>query len=89
MNAKKAGIQINDEVESVEIAFTGDTTIAAVLANKQVLNARILITELTEVDIDTDPEPFHKFGHIHIRDIKENQDQFNNEYIVFGHFASK
>lgn len=89
MSAKKAGIQINQDVESVEIAFTGDTTIKSILANEKVLRARILVCELTEVDINTDPEPFHRFGHVHIKDILDHQSQFKNEYILFGHFASK
>lgn len=79
MKAKKDGIQINQEVESCEIAFTGDTTIDAVLRNEMALNARILICELTEVDIDTDSEAFKTFGHIHMTDIKNNQDKFKND----------
>lgn len=89
MQAKKDGIEINEQVEVCEIAFTGDTTIFPLLENPVVMNARILIMECSEIDRDGPIEPFVKFGHIHIKQIEENQDKFKNDIIVLHHFASK
>jgi len=89
MKAKKDKIEINDSVEVCELVFTGDTRIEPLLLQSNVLNARVLLIELTMPDRDEPVEPFERFGHIHIKNLEEHQDKFNNEVIVLHHFASK
>ena len=51
--------------------------------------ARVLITELTFVAPSHRKEKIHKFGHIHLDDIIERRDKFQNELIIASHFSAR
>lgn len=78
-----------EQTKNYEIAYTGDTTIDAFFAqgNSFLFHVPILIMELTYLDGDDSKAKEH--GHIHINDIIQYQDYFENEAIVFVHFSRK
>ena len=87
---RKSGVELDDEVRSVEIAFTGDTTVSAIAESEDCRQARVLITEMTYVNNTCDAERAHKFGHIHINDIIEQAHVFErNEHVIFSHFSPR
>ena len=57
--------------------------------NPDVFDAKILIMELSFVRPNHRREKIHKFGHIHLDDLIERADKFNNELIVCGHFSTR
>ena len=49
----------------------------------------MLICELTFVAPDHRKEKIHKFGHMHLDDIVERRDRFQNELIIAAHFSTR
>eukprot|EP01038_Epipyxis_sp_PR26KG_P010091 gene10091-13563_t len=78
--------------EILELVYTGDTTIEAIVnpTNSFILSAKILIIELTYLDGDINKAA--QWGHIHLQDIINNYHLFNNdsiESIIFVHLSQK
>lgn len=87
---KKLGVKIvGEREEHLEMVYTGDTTFAGLLTpeNRFIFDAPILIMELTYLDRDIAKAA--QYGHVHIQDIVENADVFNNDQIVFVHLSQK
>ena len=51
--------------------------------------SRILITEMTFFRPEHRKEKIHKFGHMHLDDIIERADRFQNELIILAHFSTR
>ncbi len=81
------GESIHDRVQSVELAFCGDTTIEVVEREPLVRQARRLILEVTFLDDAVSEERARATGHIHLDQICERADLFENEAILFTHFS--
>jgi ribonuclease Z len=94
-----AGDEIRDlrlsgtEVTSTQLAplvcFTGDTAPSGLDAHPDVFNAEVLITEMTFFRPDHRKEKIHKFGHMHLDDILDRADKFQNELIILGHLSTR
>jgi ribonuclease Z len=87
---KRSGVQIRSEdTESLELVYTGDTVFEALMlpCNKFVLEAPILILELTY--LDGDKSKAIDRGHIHLDDIVQNSEMFKNQQIVFVHLSER
>lgn len=72
---RREGIEFTERVDVPILAFTGDTTIAGVLACPDMLRARVLLIECTFFQ-DEPVQKAHEGGHIHIEDLREHQYAF-------------
>ena len=87
---RRSGVKVlSDETESLELVYTGDTVIEGLLqpCNSFIFTAAILIMELTY--LDGDRQKAIDRGHIHLQDIVENADKFQNQQIVFVHLSER
>jgi ribonuclease Z len=69
------------------LAYTGDTSPPGLENNPSMLEAQILITEMTFVAPKHRKEKIHKHGHMHLDDFVSRQDAFKNELIIAAHFS--
>lgn len=88
INLKKNNIEITEDHYEPLIGYTGDTTINGVLQYDIFLNVPFLIMECTGFD-DEDKDICFLGKHIHIENIKENYNKFNNEKIMLFHYSQK
>jgi ribonuclease Z len=82
------GVEITEPVETIEVAFCGDTTVE-VLDQPLVQRARLLLLECTFVGDDVPPAKAHGKGHIHLADLAVRADQLQNEHILLTHFSTR
>jgi ribonuclease Z len=69
-----SGVAVTREVRTPLVAYTGDTSPAGLDAYPPLFQARILITE---------------FGHMHLDDLLERADRFENELIICAHLSTR
>jgi len=84
---RKSGAQVTQEVVSLDLAFTGDTLIDVVEKEAAVREARVLVIEATFIDEKVSVASARKHGHIHLEEIIERADLFQNQKILFTHFS--
>lgn len=84
-----AGTEITNAVLKAELAFTGDSLIEVVENEAVVREARLLVMEVTFIDDRVTVEQCRSKGHIHIDEVAERADLFENEAILFTHFSSR
>jgi ribonuclease Z len=84
-----AGVAVTREVRVPLLAYTGDTNPAGLDNYPPVYEAKILITELSFIMPSHRKEKIHKFGHMHLDDLIERADRFQNEVIICGHFSTR
>lgn len=89
MKAKSCGIDIEVDVETPIIAFTGDTQIEFLQSHPDVLKAQLLFMECTYLDDKKDVSAAREWGHIHLDEIVENQSEFKNEHISLIHLSAR
>jgi len=76
-----SGTEVSHEVRFPLVCYVGDTAPAGLDEYPPVMEAQILITELTFFRPEHRKEKIHKFGHTHLDDIIERADRFKNELI--------
>ncbi|MCA9134228.1 MAG: metal-dependent hydrolase [Planctomycetales bacterium] len=81
------GVQVTAEVRMPLLAYTGDTSPAGLDNNPEMLQAQVLITEMTFVAPKHRKEKIHKHGHMHLDDFVARQAAFENELVIVGHFS--
>eukprot|EP01033_Poteriospumella_lacustris_P009766 gene9766-6993_t len=84
------GISIKEpDVEQLEIVYTGDTLFSGLLRpeNAFVFQAPILIMELTY--LDGKREKAIDKTHVHLDDVVEHAERFENQQVVFVHLSQK
>lgn len=86
---KLAGERVTETTLAPEIAFTGDTRIEVVEREAVVREARILILEVTFLDQRVSAADARQKGHVHLDEVIERADLFQNEALVFTHFSSR
>src|SRR5262249_19801936 len=84
-----SGVEVTREVRTPLVAYTGDTSPAGLDNYPPVYQAKILITELSFVRPNHRRDKIHKFGHIHLDDLIERADRFENELIIAAHFSTR
>ena len=82
---RASGTDIHNDVETVEVAFCGDTTIDVLEREERVQTARLLILEVTFLDDKVSVAKARGKGHIHIDEVVERAELFRNEAILFTH----
>lgn len=71
------------------VCFTGDTSPPGLDAHPDVYRAEVLITEMTFFRPEHRKEKIHKFGHMHLDDIIERAERFQNELILLSHLSTR
>ncbi len=83
------GTEVTAETLTPLVCFTGDTAPAGLDAHPDVFNAQVLITEMTFFRPEHRKEKIHKFGHMHMDDILDRADRFQNELIILSHLSTR
>ncbi|MFT5051595.1 MAG: ribonuclease Z [Chlamydiales bacterium] len=86
---RQAGTEVTNAVEVPELAFIGDSQIEVVERESVVRQARRLILETTFVDERVSVEECRSRGHIHLDEVAERADLFENEAILLTHFSAR
>jgi ribonuclease Z len=84
-----SGVPVTREVRTPILAYTGDTSPAGLDNYPPIYQAKILITELSFIRPNHRREKIHKFGHMHLDDMIERADRFQNEVIICAHFSTR
>ncbi|MEZ5977964.1 MAG: MBL fold metallo-hydrolase [Planctomycetota bacterium] len=85
----RAGERIDTATEVPELAFCGDTRIEGLDAHPDVRRARVLILECTFLDDRVPRDEARACGHVHVDEVAERADWFENERILLTHFSSR
>ncbi|QDT16022.1 MBL fold metallo-hydrolase [Alienimonas californiensis] len=86
------GTEMSGEVREPLVAYTGDTSPAGLFdtdGGADALKAKLLITEMTFFRADHRRDKIHKFGHMHLDDVAEHADRFENEAVLFVHASTR
>lgn len=84
-----AGEEVSAPVETVEVAFTGDTRVEVLEREPLVRAARLLVIECTFLDDRVSVAECRDKGHVHLDELLERADQLTNEAIVLSHFSAR
>lgn len=84
-----AGTEVSSEIRLPKVAYLGDTAPAGLDAFPDVYRAEILIVEMTFVAHNERPSVIHKYGHMHLNDILDRADRFENGVIIASHFSTR
>jgi ribonuclease Z len=85
---RKRGIPIQYRIEVPLVTFTGDTTAGECFSNPDVVNAQVLITELTFFDADHKLKAKHG-RHLHLDHFADIVANLKNEHIVLTHVTRR
>jgi len=86
---ERVGDAAFDTLEVPELAFTGDSLIEVVDRTETVRKARVLVMEVTFLDDLVSVAQCREKGHIHLDEVIERADLFENEALLFTHFSSR
>ena len=89
-----AGEKVSGEVREPLVAYTGDTAPRGLFGGngygcEDVLDAQLLITEMTFFRKDHRRNKIHKYGHMHLDDVVEHADDFENDAVLFLHASTR
>ncbi len=84
---RRAGEDINDVADRLELAYATDTLVSVLDHSPELLQARVLIIECTFLDERKSLEAARAGCHIHLDEIIERADKFENEHVVMMHFS--
>ncbi len=89
---KKQGVEVSIPAvtkEHLDLVYTGDTTFSGLLLpeTRFIFTAEILITECTYLDGPQEKALTHQ--HIHLQDIAEHVEYFQNRQIVLTHISAR
>lgn len=88
-DAAQAGHTVTEDVEYPEVAFCGDTCIDVLKREPWVRKAKVLILEMTFLDQRVSVDSARAHGHVHLDEVIEHADLFENEYVLFTHFSPR
>lgn len=86
---RQGGTTVTREVRTPLVTYTGDTSPAGLDNYQPAFESKILITEISFIRPNHRREKIHKFGHMHLDDVIERADRFQNELLIFGHFSTR
>jgi len=85
---RRRGVEIEEAVEEDWLSYTGDTSAAVLDEEPRLLGARILLIECTFLNPDH-RERAELYGHVHIEDLAERAERFDNEQVVLFHLSRR
>jgi ribonuclease Z len=84
---RKAGEDLFDEVEHLELAYATDTLSRVLETAPTLLDSKVLILECTFIDAKRTVQDAQERSHIHLDEIFARADRFQNEALVLMHFS--
>jgi len=84
-----SGTEVTHETLTPLVCFTGDTAPVGLDAHPDVYRAEVLMTEMTFFRPEHRKDKIHKFGHMHLDDIVDRADRFENELILLSHLSTR
>jgi ribonuclease Z len=84
-----AGTEVSTELRLPRVAYLGDTSPPGLDAFPDVYRAELLILEMTFVARNERPSVIHKYGHMHLDDIIDRAELFQNDWIIASHFSTR
>ena len=86
---RAAGTALATTVRTPLVAFTGDTRIEVIEREEVCRRAKLLILEVTFLDERVSVEKARSTGHVHLDEVCERADLFENEAILFTHLSRR
>ncbi len=83
------GTEVSQEQRTPRLAYLGDSTAAGLDANPVMFQAEILILEMTFLTREHRGTNLRKMGHMHLLDVAQRRDQFENQLIIASHFSTR
>jgi len=83
------GREVTEVFETPELVFTGDSLIEIVEQQEVVRTARRLVMEVTFVDDRVSVEQCRSKGHVHLYEVAERAELFQNEALLLTHFSAR
>ncbi|REK17921.1 MAG: metal-dependent hydrolase [Planctomycetota bacterium] len=83
------GTEVTEERRVARFAYLGDSSPQGLDNCPAMYEAHVLVMEVTFVAPSHRKDKIHKFGHIHLDDLKERRERFNNELIIASHFSTR
>lgn len=87
--ARARGEEVSDLTEHPMVAFSGDTRIEFIEHNELARRADLLIMEVSFVDDRVSVESARANGHIHLDEVVERAELFENKAILFTHLSAR
>lgn len=84
---RRAGEIISDYEDRLELAYATDTLVSALDHSPELFEARVLIVECTFLDDRKTLEAARAGCHIHLDELIERADRFDNEHVVVMHVS--
>ncbi|MDB4963167.1 MAG: Ribonuclease [Myxococcales bacterium] len=84
---RRAGEDVTEIDERMELAYATDTLVSVLDHSPELLRARVLIVECTFLDDRKSLEAARAGCHIHLDELIERADRFENEHIVMMHVS--
>ncbi|HYO75995.1 MAG TPA: MBL fold metallo-hydrolase [Thermoanaerobaculia bacterium] len=85
---RREGVQIDEEHEKPVLFYTGDTDRGLLEKGDSIFKAEVLMIECSFIE-GGDQDRAAKYRHIHIDDIAEFAERFENRLIVLTHFSRR
>lgn len=84
---RRSGEDVNTYEERLELAYATDTLVGVLDHSPELLKTKVLIVEATFLDQRKTIEGARAGCHIHLDEIIERADKFENEHVVLMHFS--
>ena len=83
------GTEVTSEIRIPRLAYLGDSSPAGLDACPAMFRAEVLIMEMTFVAPRHRKDKIHKFGHMHLDDLLERRENFQNQLVIASHFSTR
>lgn len=84
-----SGKEVSVEKRLPRIAYLGDSRPESLDEHPVMYQAEVLIMEVTFVSPEHRKEKIRKLGHVHLDDVVERKQRFENELIIASHFSTR
>ncbi len=84
---KKEGRNLFHSVERLELAYVTDSLVDVLDDHPSLYESRVLILECTFVDTEKSKEESRRKYHVHLDEIIDRADRFQNQHLVLMHFS--
>lgn len=85
----RTGVSVNEFFTVPVAAYTGDTKASVLDAEPDLLKVDLLIMESTFIGSEQDPEFAQARGHVHLDELAERADRFENTKVLLVHFSAR
>ena len=84
-----SGVEVSEETPPAACRLPGRQPPGRARRQSRHVSRRVLIAEMTFVAPSHRKDKIHKHGHMHLDDIVQRRDRFENEQIIFAHFSTR